>query len=200
MKGLSIVAVAWAALASQPACAQTADEAPAGVYVVDRTHASVRWSVLHDGLAWYHGRFTGFDAQLDFDPADVSKSKVTAAIEAKSVETDFEKTRPASKTEDFNDTVYRMFLKGVTYPAISFTSTTISKTGPTKGRMTGNLSFRGFTRPVTLDVVYVGKGLRGRWKVGFSANGLIRRSDFGLSTTAVADEIRIAIDAEFVKR
>ena len=71
-----LAAVAAATLLAAPALAQT--EAPAGQYVVDRTHATVIWKGLHLGLAWYPGRFTNFDIQLTFDPADVTKSKVTA--------------------------------------------------------------------------------------------------------------------------
>jgi polyisoprenoid-binding protein YceI len=197
----SILGAATLALAGLPAFAQAADEAPAGVYVIDRTHASVQWSVLHEGIGWYHGRFTGFDVQLDFDPADVARSKVTATVDPKSVETDFAKTRPAGNTTDFNNMIATRFLKAGEQPAITFTSTAISKTTETTGKMTGNLSFRGVTKPVTLDVIYVGKGVRSRrWKVGFAATGSIKRSDFGVETSAVADEIRLTIDGEFIKK
>jgi polyisoprenoid-binding protein YceI len=197
----SILLAMMLTLACPSASAQTADDAPAGAYVIDRTHASVQWSVLHEGIGWYHGRFTGFKVQLDFDPADVSKSKVVATIDPKSVETDFAKMRPAGNTTDFNNMIATRFFRASEHPTITFTSVAISKTGANTGRMTGNLSFRGVTKPVTFDVTYVGNGMRSRrWKVGFSATGPIKRSDFGVATSAVADEVRLTIDGEFIKR
>jgi polyisoprenoid-binding protein YceI len=196
----SIVLAAIVGVACLPACAQTS-EAPVGVYVLDRTHASVQWSVLHEGIAWYHARFTGFDIQLDFNPADVAKSKVTATIDPKSVETDFVKTRSDPSKGDFNALIYDRFFLAGQHPTISFVSTTIAKKGDNTGKMTGNLTFRGITKPITLDVTYVGKRQRGSlWRVGFSATGTIKRSDFGVATTAVADGVRIAIDGEFMEK
>jgi polyisoprenoid-binding protein YceI len=194
----SILLALAVSLVVAPAAPQ--EQAPAGAYFIDRTHATIQWSALHEGIAWYHGRFTGFDVQLDFDPADVSKSKVTATIDPKSVETDFLKTRSDPAKGDFNALIYGRFFLAAEHPTIRFASTAITKTSPNTGKMTGNLTFRGVTRPVTLDVTLTGQGMRGRWKAGFSATGSILRSDFGLRTTAVADEIRLTIDAEFIKR
>ena len=90
-----------AALRALPALAQGA--APAGAYVSDKTHTTIQWQGLHNGLSWYTGRFTNFDIQLTFNPADVTKSKVTATIDPKSIETDYTRTRPAGNTTDFNN-------------------------------------------------------------------------------------------------
>src|SRR5690606_24550605 len=98
----SILFAVAATFLAAPAVAQGATQAPAGEYVLDRTHASLEWKGLHAGLAWYSARFTNFDIKLNFNPADVTKSKVTATIDPKSIETDFEKTREAGNTEDFN--------------------------------------------------------------------------------------------------
>jgi polyisoprenoid-binding protein YceI len=84
-----------ATVMTAPTLAQGTSQAPAGEYVLDRTHASLEWSGLHAGLSYYTARFTNFDIKLNFNPADVAKSKVTATIDPKSVETDFLKTRPA---------------------------------------------------------------------------------------------------------
>ena len=147
-----------ATVMTAPALAQGTSQAPAGEYVLDRTHASLEWSGLHAGLSYYSARFTNFDIKLNFNPADVTKSKVTATIDPKSVETDFLKTRPAGNTEDFNAmlaTGERFFNAGK-FPTITFTSTANTKTGDNKGKMTGNLTFLGVTKPVTLDVTFIG--------------------------------------------
>ena len=127
-------ALAAATLLAAPAFAK--DQAPAGQYVVDKTHASIVWKGLHQGLAWYPGRFTSFDIQLTFDPADVTKSKVTATIDPKSIETDFAKTRPAGNTTDFNGelaTGERFFNAGK-FPQITFTSTADPPTATASAR------------------------------------------------------------------
>jgi hypothetical protein len=85
-------AIAAGTLLAAPALAQGA--APAGAYVSDKTHTTIQWQGLHNGLSWYTGRFTNFDIQLTFNPADVTKSKVTATIDPKSIETDYTRTRP----------------------------------------------------------------------------------------------------------
>jgi len=122
------------ALLAGPAAAQGA--APAGAYAVDKTHATVQWQGLHNGLSWYTARFTAFDIQLNFDPADVTKSKVTASIDPKSIETDFLKMRPAESKTDFNAELATgdRWFNGNKFPTITFASTAVTKTAPTPAR------------------------------------------------------------------
>ena len=192
------------ALLAGPAAAQGA--APAGAYAVDKTHATIQWQGLHNGLSWYTARFTAFDIQLNFDPADVTKSKVTASIDPKSIETDFLKTRPAGNTTDFNNelaTGDRWFNAGK-FPTITFTSTAVTKTGANTGKMTGNLTFLGVTKPVTLDVTYNGsKSFPSprKSKVGFRAVSSINKSQWGMPTGGpIADDVKIEINAEFEQK
>ncbi len=205
MRHLLAVAAA-ASFISAPALAQGSTQAPAGQYAVDKTHASVNWKGLHQGLSWYNARFTNFDIQLTFDPADVTKSKVTATIDPKSIETDFEKTRPAGNTEEFNAelaTGERFFNAGK-FPQITFASTAITKTGANTGKMTGNLTFLGVTKPVTLDVTYIGNRNDPRLKkhkVGFQAVGTINKTTWGLAPGgSIADEVKIEINAELIQK
>jgi polyisoprenoid-binding protein YceI len=179
-----ILAAAIATL-SAPAFAQ----APTGSYGVDKTHASITWKGLHQGLSWYPARFTNFDINLDFNEADVSKSKVTATVDMKSVETDFARTRPASSNTDFNaELAGERFLNAVKFPQATFTSTSITKTGDKTGKMTGNLTFLGITKPVTFDVTYIGNRNDPRsqkHKVGFQAVGSL---------------IKLEINAELIQK
>lgn len=202
----SILFALAATFLSAPALAQGTAQAPAGEYVLDRTHASLEWQGLHNGLAWYSARFTNFDIKLTFDPADVTKSKVTATIDPKSVETDFAKTRPASSTEDFNAVLAsgERFFNAGKFPTITFASTAITKTGANTGKMTGNLTFLGVTKPVTLDVTYVGNRNDPRsqkHKVGFQAVGTINKTVWGMAAGGpIADNIKIEINAEMVQK
>ena len=201
-----LIAAAFAAL-SAPALAQApaTGPAPAATYAVDKTHASIVWKGLHQGLSWYVARFTNFDITVDFNEADVSKSKVTASVDMKSVETDFAKTRPATRNEDFNSELGgERFLNAAKFPQATFASTSISKTGDKTGKMTGNLTFLGVTKPVTFDVTYVGNRQDARLqkhKIGFQAVGSFKRSDFGVAVGGpVADEIKLEINAELIQK
>ncbi len=205
MRNLVIAAVAAAILAA-PAAAQNAAQAPAATYVVDKPHSSIQWKGLHQGLSWYVARFTDFDITVDFDPADVSKSKVTASIDPRSVETDYERTRPANRNDDFNAelaTGERYFNAGK-FPKITFASTAITKTGDNTGRMTGNLTFLGVTKPVTLDVTYIGNRNDARLqkhKIGFQAVGTIDKTDFGMAAGgSIANDVKIEINAELIQK
>lgn len=198
-----LAGLAAVTLLAAPALAQ---EAPAGQYVVDKTHASVVWKGLHQGLAWYNARFTNFDIQLTFDPADVTKSKVTATIDPKSIETDYEKTRPAGNTTDFDEELATgaNFFNAGKFPQITFVSTAVTKTGANTGKMTGNLTFLGVTKPVTLDVTYNGHRNDPRikkHKVGFTATGTINKTQWGMSPGgAIADNVKIEINAELIQK
>lgn len=200
-----LIAITAAATLTAPAFAQGA-QAPAGAYVSDKTHTSIQWQGLHNGLSWYSARFTNFDIQLNFDPKDVTKSKVTATIDPKSIETDYARTRPAGNTTDFNNEVAtnERFLNAGKFPSISFASTSISKTSDTSGKMTGNLTFLGVTKPVTLNVTYVGNRNDPRTqkhKVGFQLTGSFKRSDWGMPVGGpVGDEIRIEINSELIQK
>ena len=199
-----LVALAAATLLAAPAFAQ--DQAPAGQYVVDKTHASLTWKGFHQGLSWYPARFTSFDIQLTFDPADVTKSKVTATIDPKSIETDFAKTRAAGNTTDFNDELAtgERFFNAAKFPQITFASTAVTKTSANTGKMTGNLTFLGVTKPVTLDVTYIGNRNDPRskkHKLGFQALGTINKTQWGMAAGGpIADDIKIEINAEMVQK
>src|SRR5262249_55904370 len=143
---------------------------PAGTYVLDKPHSSIEWKVLHQGMSWYSARFTKYDISLEFNADDVSKSRVTATIDPKSVVTDdAAKRAPAPST--FDKELGEDTLGGT--KAIKFVSTKIVKTGDNTGKMTGDLTFLGVTKPVTLDVVFNGgrasAQTQGKFKAGFTA-------------------------------
>jgi polyisoprenoid-binding protein YceI len=198
---LSAVAAMLALAAPQAALAQAAPvDAPAGTYVVDKTHASITWRVKHLGLSMYTARFASFDSEIILDPRVPTRSTVTATIDPRSVRTDY----PVPEREDFDKVVAERFLGGAAHPTIRFRSTGLTATGKTTGRMTGDLTMNGVTRPVTLDVTLNGAIIHPFTKspaLGFSARGSLRRSEFGLTDLVgpVGDEVEIVIEAEYVK-
>ena len=171
---------------------------PAGTYVVDKTHASLIARVQHMGLAAYTMRFTGFEASYSWDPKSPQTAQVQAVIQAASLDTGEPK---------FNGEFAEKFLDAKANPAIKFVSTSIVQASPGKGTMTGDLTFRGVTKPVTLHVVFDGfrSGMGGQ-RSGFSAKGVIKRSDFGSTfllnppLAMVGDEVELILELEFVKQ
>lgn len=175
-----------------------------GTYKLDRTHASVVWKVSHLGLSYYTARFNTMDAELNYDPADPTKSKLTASVDPASVSTGFPMSvRPVDFDSDLRGDKWFDVAK---FPAILFRSTKIEKTSDRTGRMTGDLTLHGVTLPVTFDVTlngaYESDPMSKGPALGFSATAKIDRTAFGMDTLVpvVGAEVTILIEAEFRKK
>ena len=194
--------VSLALLTAAPALAAKLD-APSGSYNVDLTHTSVTWRVKHLGLSYYTARFAKLTSTVVLDAANPEKSKLEVTIDANSVRTDF----PFPEKEDFDKVVGgdSRFLDGAKFPEIRFVSTAIAATGPKTGKITGNLTLRGVTKPIILDATFNGSmapnPMMKTQKIGVSARGSIKRTDFGMSfgTQFLGDEVELQIEAEYDK-
>ena len=171
-----------------------------GAWKLEKPHASLVWRVKHMGLSNYTARFADFDATLDFDPKAPAASHVKAIINPLSVRTD------NAADPGWDKRIGQDMMKGADFPQIVFDSTSIETTGPFTGKVSGNLTLAGVSKPVTLDVTYNGAMASaalyaGRPAVGFSARGTLKRSDFGLTRYAdfVGDEVEFIIEAEFTR-
>ncbi|PKP74310.1 MAG: polyisoprenoid-binding protein [Alphaproteobacteria bacterium HGW-Alphaproteobacteria-6] len=194
-------------LAAEGAIQPVATEAPAGDYVLDPAHARLIFSLSHLGFSDYTALFTGLSARLAFDPAAPERMRLEATVDASSIETHY--PDPAF---DFNALIAGPdFLDAGQFPEIGFTSSAVRLTAPDSAAVTGDLTLHGVTRPVTLRVRfnggYAGHPLDpGGARIGFSAEGTIFRSDFGIgfgipapgTTLGVGDMVRIRIEAEFI--
>ncbi len=178
--------------------------APPGEYRLDRTHASVVFRVSHLGFSFYTGAFTRFDAKLFFDPEDFAASRLSATVELNSLEI------PAPPAGFRDELLGPKWFDAGNHPLMTYTSTRVEQTGPDTARVTGELNFRGQTHPVILELHFNGgyPGLPGfdpQARVGFSASGMLNRSDFGMttglppegSTMGVGDAVEFSIEAEF---
>jgi polyisoprenoid-binding protein YceI len=196
---------ASAAPAPAPAIEAPAD-APAGAYTIDQAHTSVLFKVSHVGFSNYTARFKKASAQLQFDPANLAASSVVVTVEANSLETDF----PDPATVDFNAQLLgEQWLNGAKFPQITFRSTSVEPTGGRTMRISGDLTMRGVTHPMTLEAKYnggyAGHPLDKNARIGFSAQGTLKRSDYGISygipapgtTFGVGDEVTVIIETEF---
>jgi len=195
-------------LASAASAAGADINAPSGAYKNDPYHSSLTFKILHMGLSNYTARFTKFDVALNLDAAKLGSSSVTVNIDPTSVRTDysgdFKAGHKDSPFKSFDEEIARSdkFLNTDKFPTITFKSTKVTQTDKTL-KVTGDLTFLGVTKPVTLlgSVVgsvekhpYMGKGV-----VGFSATGTVKRSEWGMVGTQafLGDDVTIIFEGEF---
>lgn len=195
--------------ATTPAPAVAAEppvDVPAGAYTIDPAHTSLLFRVDHLGFSNYTARFKKATAQLQLDPNNLAASNVTVTVDAKSLETDF----PDPKTLDFNaELLGEGWLNAGKFPEITFRSTSVEPTGTRTMRINGELSLRGVTRPMVLEAKFNG-GYRGHpmdpnARIGFSATGVLKRSEFGITygipapgtKMGVSDEVNVIVETEF---
>ncbi|MGE0830726.1 MAG: YceI family protein [Hyphomonadaceae bacterium] len=213
---LFAVATALAACSPQPATQDAETSAaqtgpivpeqttlPAGEYTLDKSHASFVFRVDHLGFSRYTARFTDFDAQLQLDPANPTAAQINVEINPNSLQAD---NAPAGFLNELRGA---QWINAAAYPAITYRSTSVELTAPNAARIVGDLTLHGVTRPVTLEATFNG-GWEGHpqdpnARIGFSARGTIKRSDFGISyglpqppmNIGVGDEVTIEIETEF---
>ena len=196
-----------------PCAANSADETsapapapaavPAGVYTLDKAHASLVFHVDHLGFSHYTAQFKSFDATLQFDPAQLGASGVEVSIDPRSLELP---TPPAGFVDSL---LGKDWLNAAAFPTMTFKSTRVQPTGANTVHITGDMTLHGVTHPVALDAVYNG-GYPGHpmdphARIGFSAHGTLKRSDFGIAygipapgtTMGVGDAVDFDIEAEF---
>jgi polyisoprenoid-binding protein YceI len=151
-----------------------------GKYVIDPSHSELGFAVRHLAVSKVRGRLSKFEGTLEL-AEDPTKSKATVTIDATSVDTREETRDNHLRTNDFFDVE--------NHPSWTFTSTSIQAESPTQFKVVGDLTIRGVTKPVTLDVTYEGvvQDPWGNHRVGFSGSTSINRDEFGVSFGAVAD-------------
>jgi polyisoprenoid-binding protein YceI len=147
------------------------------------------------GLSHYTLRFDQVDGAYDYDPARPLAAVVTVTLDAHSLDVGDPKI-----AQQFA----HQFLDADAYPKITFTSSALIQSDADHGTMTGDLTLRGVTRPITLQVTYDGteSGLIGGRRMGFSATGVVKRSDFGSKALQgpVGDDVELVIEAEFIRK
>lgn len=189
---LALVVAGSAIAQSDPSTDPAA--APAGTYTLDKRHASLTLKVSHLGLSYDTMRFDGLDGSYVYDPAHPEATKLQVRIDPRSID---------AGDEALNRQIADQFFEAGKFPEIRYVSTAVRSSGEGRGVVVGDLTFHGVTKPVTLDVVFngVAPGASHEQRMGFSATGVVRRSDFGLTRDlpAVGDEVSLLIEVEFTK-
>jgi polyisoprenoid-binding protein YceI len=158
-----------------------AADAPAGVYNIDSRHTAVTWRIRHGGLSLWTARFDKTTGKLTFNPAAPDKSSIEATIDANSVSTG---VLNAQGERAFDAEIGGNFLGGKENPNITFKSTGIKLTGAQTGLVSGDLTVKGVTKPVVLEVKFEGGKLNAqnqKYKIAFTAHTIIDRTQFGIT-------------------
>lgn len=166
---------------------------------IDPSHATVEFAVKHMMISTVRGRFAGYDATFVTDESNPAATRVEATISADSIDTGDPNRDAHLKSPDFFD------VEG--YPKLTFASKRVNGDLEGKFKVVGDLTIRGTTREVTLDVEYQGAGRDpyGNEKRAYTATAKVDRRDFGLLWNValeaggllVSNDIRITIEAQF---
>lgn len=165
-------------------------QAPAGGYTIDPDHAAVIARVSHLRYSWSIFRFDRVSGALVWDPANIGNTTLTARVETASI---------TSNVKGFaQDLAGDKFLKSAAFPEATFVSTAFRPMSSRRGKVDGQFTLMGKTRPVTFDVELVGagKGFADRPRLGVTSRASINPVDFGLPPL-FGDAIEIVIDVEF---
>lgn len=193
---LPALAVLPLALAALPAAAQDLSGVPSGTYKNDPTHSYITFTYSHLGLSNPKLSFDDFDATLELDDQDVTKSTVSVTIDPASIVAGSDIWKEHITGADFFDVANN--------PEITFQSTSVSEGGDGALKVDGDLTIKGETKPLSLTVginAAMDHPMSGDPVVGLGASGTILRSDYGLDkfAPAISDEVTLDITAEMVK-
>ncbi|WP_299494253.1 YceI family protein [uncultured Shewanella sp.] len=173
----------------------------AGEYTLDKSHAALLFKIQHLGLSTYVGRFNQFDAELNFDPNNMASASLKATVNIRSID-----INNADLAGTLQDTTW---FDSERFPQATFMCHTVTPLSTLQSNnrfnFSGDLTLRGVTKPVIFTATFHGGAdnwLTGKYTIGFSAVGQIKRSDFGMDSyiPIVGDEVELEIYAEFLKQ
>lgn len=165
---------------------------------LDAAHSTIDFSVKHMMVSKVKGSFTNFTADLDGSADDLNGATISFDIDVKSINSNNEDRDNHLRSGDFFDVE--------TYPSIKFVATDIKKKADGEYDVTGDLTIKDVTKPITFDVEYGGKGTNpwGQEVVAFSAESKVNRKEFGLTWNQaletggvlVGEDIKITVELE----
>jgi polyisoprenoid-binding protein YceI len=167
---------------------------------IDASHSQVGFAVKHLVISNVRGEFGAYQGKVVLDESDVARSTVEATIDVNTIDTKVADRDAHLMSADFFDVAK--------YPSITFNSTKVAKAGKDRLKVAGDLTLRGVTKPVVLDVTTSPevKGMHGETRRAFAATTRISRKEYGLTWNklveagpAVGDEVTITLELELVK-
>ncbi|WP_327343344.1 YceI family protein [Streptomyces europaeiscabiei] len=180
------------------------DPAPAiltGEWMIDAAHSRIGFSVRHALVTTVRGAFTEYQSRLYFDGRDPSRSRAEIVLSTTSVDTGVQQRD--------HHLMGRDFLDAATYPRMRFVSTAVRPVGNDVYRMAGELTIKSITRPVDLELTYIGHVMDpfGYERVGFDGTTTINRSEWGLTYNQrlaeggamVSEKVRLQFDLAVIR-
>lgn len=199
MRATLLICLAAACAVCANAQSTEPKQAPTGRYTLETRHSQVLFAIVHQGLTAYHGRFDRLSGTLNFDSPEPEKSTVSIDIDMTSVDVPSQ-ALIGTLTDD-------TCFDAAKFPTATFKSTSIVRTGPTTGKITGDLTIKNVTKPVTLDADFTGSrpdAMSGNYALGFHATAIIKRTDFALTGMRwepfVGDDVTLIIEALFLQQ
>jgi polyisoprenoid-binding protein YceI len=172
-------------------------KAQTSTWTIDPAHSSVTFEIRHMAVSNVHGSITGVAGSVTLNEKDITKSSVSATIDASTLTTGVDARDKHLKSPDFFDVAKN--------PQIVFKSTSLSNSG--KLQLTGDLTLGGVTKSVTFDIdgpAPPQTGKDGKTRSGFSATGILKRSDFNFgpkfAPPVLGDDVKFTIDVEIDKQ
>jgi polyisoprenoid-binding protein YceI len=168
------------------------------VWNLDKAHASLGFKVTHLLISEVDGSFKGFDVKITGAKDDFSDATIEVTVDVSTINTNSTDRDGHLKSADFFDVA--------AYPTITFKAKSLQKLEGKNYRLAGQLTMRGITKPVTLDVTFYGTAIHPYIKktvAGFKATAKINRTEFGIGSSTpaaiVGDEIQIEANFEMIK-
>jgi len=171
-------------------------------WVIDPTHSEIQFKVKHLVISTVTGSFKTFEGTVETDGDDLTTANINFSADIASIDTNQAQRDEHLRSAEFFD--------AANHPKMTFTSSSLEKTGDDTYKLKGDLTMKGVTKPVVLDAEYGGAmtDFYGQNKVGFEITGKINRKDFGLTWSAtteaggvvVGDEIKLAINIQLIKQ
>ncbi|WP_080056215.1 YceI family protein [Spirosoma aerolatum] len=171
-------------------------------WAIDPSHSEVQFKVKHLVISTVTGSFGAFEGTVESEGDDFSNAKVSFSADIDSISTGHEQRDGHLKSADFFD--------AENHPKLTFVSTSMTKVDDDTYTVTGDLTIRGTTKPITLKAEYGGQmgDFYGQTKAGFELSGIIKRKEFGLSWDAVteaggvvvSDDVKLVLNIQLTKQ
>jgi polyisoprenoid-binding protein YceI len=152
-----------------------------GTYAIDPSHSRIGFVARHAMVTKIRGSFNEFEGSGHFDAENPTKSHLQLTIQAASIDTRNADRDAHLRSNDFFDME--------TYPTITFASTAVAQTGDDKYRVTGDLTIKGVSRPVTVELEYTGTAVDpyGNQRIGFEGKTTVNRKEWGVNWNAALE-------------
>lgn len=170
-------------------------------WAIDPAHSEIQFKVKHLVISTVTGQFKSFDASIEADNEDFEGAVIRFSADVNSIDTRNDDRDAHLKSEDF--------FNATEYPKLTFKSDSFTRTGSGEYKLTGDLTIRGTTKKVDLNVEYGGTVIDpyGNIKAGFDVTGSINRKEFGLTwngiteagNVVVSDEVKLLLAVQFTK-